>query len=204
MIQFKPPAPADSIAHYITRFANSHAMPAFLFKKGMPESFEIQHLFELIMKENEEKNPLWIEHIHAYINLLILILRRKGIIANTKNINWENINKIRPVLDYIDNNYAENITTEQLGKLLNLSENYFYRIFKKITGTNPINYINFVRVCKAEKLLKQNINFSDIAYETGFSSQSYFCKTFKKYTRYSPKEYKKMLESQKKYIEKDL
>ena len=70
---------------------------------------------------------------------------------------------------------------------------HFCRLFKGIVGTSPINYINFVRVSKAEKLLKSESSLLKVANDMGFSSLSYFNRVFKKYKHYSPGEYKKII-----------
>ena len=77
--------------------------------------------------------------------------------------------------------------------MFNFNEQYFCRLFKSIVGTSPINYINFVRVSKAEKLLKKETSLLKVANDMGFSSLSYFNRVFKKYKHYSPGEYKKII-----------
>lgn len=75
--------------------------------------------------------------------------------------------------------------------MLHLNKDYFCRLFKKATGTSVIEYLNFARVCKAEELLKSDMNITDIAYTVGFSSLSYFNRSFNKYKGYSPTCYRK-------------
>ncbi len=66
-------------------------------------------------------------------------------------------------------------------------------MFKNFVGTSAINYINFVRVCKSEKLLKKNVSLLEVTSKTGFSSLSYFNRVLKEYNHYSPSEYKKII-----------
>ncbi len=125
--------------------------------------------------------------------MLITALRRQGILSETVQKKIEEINKIRPALEYINENYAEEISTLDLSRMMNFNETYFCRLFKNIVGTNAINYINFVRVCKAEKLLKKNVSLLEVATQSGFSSLSYFNRVFKKYNHYPPSEYKQII-----------
>ena len=125
--------------------------------------------------------------------ILVTALRRQGIITETVQNKIDDINKIRPVLEYINENYSDELSTYDLSRMMNFNETYFCRMFKNIVGTSAINYINFVRVCKAEKLLKKNISLLEVANKTGFSSLSYFNRVFKKYNHYSPSEYRKMI-----------
>jgi AraC-like DNA-binding protein len=95
--------------------------------------------------------------------------------------------KMLPALSYINKNYNETITLEEVSKLLGFNESYFCRLFKLATGTTFTEYLNFVRICKAEKLLSEGgESILDIATAVGFSSVSYFNRIFKKYKSCSP------------------
>jgi len=100
-----------------------------------------------------------------------------------------------PVIEIIDSSYNETLNLENLSKILHLNKDYFCRLFKKTTGASVVEYINFVRICKAEELLKSNMNITDIAHATGFSSLSYFNRIFNKYKGYSPTYFRKFYSS---------
>lgn len=59
-------------------------------------------------------------------------------------------------------------------------------------GNTFTEYLNFVRICKAEHMLRSGSSISDAAYVVGFSSLSYFNRVFKKYKFCSPSDYKKI------------
>ena len=100
--------------------------------------------------------------------------------------------KLQEVFEYISENYGENITLGELSRIAGLNESYLCRIFKKATGRTVIDYVNFVRVCNAEKLLKTDMSISDVAYNVGFSTLSHFNHIFRKYNRSSPSEYRRI------------
>lgn len=197
LIQFRLPSDKDSIMRYISRFTNISDTPAYAFQKNAPESAEIIHCVNLILDEYANKKPFWSDYIYNHMLMLITALRRQGILSENVRNKIEEINKIRPVLEYINENYADEISTLYLSRMMNFNETYFCRMFKSIVGTSAINYINFVRVCKAEKLLKENSSLLEIANKTGFSSLSYFNRVFKKYNHYSPSEYRKIINNRK-------
>ena len=196
LIQFNLPSDTESIIRYISRFKNVFNFPAFAFKKNNANATEIKNSIDSIAEEYVFKKPFWNDYVYNHMLMLITALRRQGIIAEVPNKKIEVINKIRPALEYINEHYAENISTLNLSELMNFNETYFCRLFKRIIGTSAVNYINFVRVCKAEKLLKNNISVSEVANKTGFSSPSYFNRVFKKYMHYSPSDYKKITNTQ--------
>jgi AraC family transcriptional regulator, transcriptional activator of pobA len=73
-----------------------------------------------------------------------------------------------------------------------MSYHHFCRFFKRITGKTFMQYLNFVRVREAEKLiLTTDKNISEIAQDVGFAGVSGFNKAFKKEKHLSPIAYKK-------------
>lgn len=193
VIQFGSPVKSETAFHYLVRFTSLCNTPIFLFKAGMPETAEIQKYLSEVVNEYAYREPFWDEYVHANINLLLASLRRFGVISDSIYTKSDKFNKLKPVLEYINENYSENISTITLCNILHFNETYFCRFFKEIVGTNPINYINFVRICKAEHLLKRNMSLSEITDKTGFSSLSYFNRIFKKFNHCSPTEYRKIL-----------
>lgn len=102
------------------------------------------------------------------------------------------IYRIQPILIYIQNNLQNDISMEELSALANLSKDHFTRIFKSIIGIAPCEFIIRKRIEKAQfLLLTTDTTQLQIIERTNFKSVSYFCRIFKKYTNYSPAEYRK-------------
>ncbi|MDC7249424.1 MAG: helix-turn-helix transcriptional regulator, partial [Sphaerochaetaceae bacterium] len=75
--------------------------------------------------------------------------------------------------------------------LCNISSSYFSKLFKKVTGDNFANYINKIRVKKAQELLVNTDNpITVIAMDLGFGDNSYFNKVFKKIEGVAPSLYR--------------
>ncbi|MNC28377.1 HTH-type transcriptional regulator YesS [compost metagenome] len=96
--------------------------------------------------------------------------------------------RLKPVLDYIEQHYAEEITLPTLAGLICVTPEYFCHLFKKTTGIRPISYVNQVRVNKSKELLLDNVQcgMEDIARQVGFESTSYYGAIFKKLERLTP------------------
>lgn len=104
--------------------------------------------------------------------------------------------RIDQAVQYISENYDRVITLGEVSSMVFMSESSFSRLFKKIKGSNFIEYINSVRLQKAtESLLYTNQSITDIAVECGFSNPSAFNKLFKKVYDCSPTQYKNKMQS---------
>ena len=103
----------------------------------------------------------------------------------------KNIQKIKEVLDYIANNYREQLKQEDLAKYFYFSREYFSRFFKKYTGTTFREYITIYRLQKAiQRMMECDDSMVNIALDTGFSDTRQFIKHFKKYYKVTPYQYK--------------
>lgn len=95
----------------------------------------------------------------------------------------ENIDRI---LYYIWGNWTRRVTLDNLAQELHFRPDYICKYFKKKTGVNLVDYILQYKVLKARALLGAGESVSAVAEQLGFSSDSHFSKTFKKYTNISP------------------
>ena len=88
---------------------------------------------------------------------------------------------ITHLMDYTDENWRDvNLKVDHFTKPVGCSKSQFYRKMILLTGKSPNSYIKEYRLKKALKLLKKNeSNISEVAFDTGFSSPSYFTKCFK-------------------------
>jgi two-component system response regulator YesN len=93
--------------------------------------------------------------------------------------------------DYISANYCRDITLEDVSREVNISPNYFSKLFKDETGSNFIDYLTMLRIEKAKKLLADSkyVN-KEICYQIGYADPNYFSRIFKKVVGVTPTEYR--------------
>ncbi|MBD7915758.1 helix-turn-helix transcriptional regulator, partial [Clostridium sp. Sa3CUN1] len=109
---------------------------------------------------------------------------------NSKN----NTYIIKIVKDYVDKNYRNEISVATISKDLNINYNYLSYCFKNETNENLSSYISKIRVEKAKIYLEDfKIPIADISEMVGFSEHNYFSKIFKKYTSFTPTEYRRLV-----------
>ncbi|GIO60724.1 MULTISPECIES: AraC family transcriptional regulator [Paenibacillus] len=115
------------------------------------------------------------------------------------------IQMLQKVFEYIDDNYRFDINAQAAARICNLSYSYFSRRFKAIMGKTFTNYLNYIRITEAEKLLlTTEMTMTEIAQETGFSSSSYFIQQFKQYKNISPSQFRKKVSSENVEIQNSL
>ena len=98
---------------------------------------------------------------------------------------------LKRVIEYIDQNYMHRLTLENVAKHVFLNKTYISQMFMKHLGISFVSYLESVRIYKAQELLQNtDISVTKIAEETGYASQSYFTKAFKKRVGMSPLQYR--------------
>lgn len=99
--------------------------------------------------------------------------------------------KLTLVLEYMKLHFAENISLEEAAKKAGLSKFYFSRIFKQYTGQTFYDYLSFLRIQAAETLLKDTSTpVSAIAASCGYSNISSFNRSFRKFQKCTPSQYR--------------
>ena len=96
------------------------------------------------------------------------------------------------IISYIDDNYKERITIDELAFIFRTNRSTLCKVFKSSTGKTITEYINDKKFMAAKRRIdKTNITFTEIAEELNFESVHYFTRFFKKHAGCSPREYKK-------------
>jgi len=97
---------------------------------------------------------------------------------------------IKKVYTYINENYKDNITLQNLADHVHTNSSYLSRLFKNETGSTITDAINKVRLDKAKELLvNSDLKTYEVAAEVGIPDPSYFSVIFKKHFGISPKDY---------------
>lgn len=99
--------------------------------------------------------------------------------------------KVSASLNYINENFVNHITLQDLADQAHMNQNYFSSYFKNIMGITPFQYINKKRIEYAcGQLLTTNQSITEIAVNAGFHSVSYFNRVFKQKMKISPQSFR--------------
>lgn len=97
----------------------------------------------------------------------------------------------RSMINFIQNNYADKISLEDIAASGNVGKTLCAKLFKKYASKTPGEYLIFYRIQKSMALLADtDLSVSEIAYSTGFSSASHFTKTFREQMGCTPIKYR--------------
>lgn len=118
------------------------------------------------------------------------ILKMLNISRETKSSDVKN-EHIKAALTYIDTNYKNDLSLEEVANSVHLTTYHFSKLFKSTMGTNYVNYITSLRVQKAQDMLLDTfMSVTEIGKSSGFSSTNNFFRVFKKITGMSPQQYR--------------
>ena len=99
---------------------------------------------------------------------------------------------LQPALEHIRRNLAGGLSIPRLAELCGMSEAAFYRAFRACVELSPKQYWLQLRLDKARQLLTDaTLSVADIAFHLGFCDEAHFCKLFRRYTGFTPGQYRR-------------
>ena len=100
------------------------------------------------------------------------------------------MSKIKKAIDYVENNFSEQITLGDLASVCCMSESALCRSFKAIMRQTPMEYIAVERIYKSLPMLtSREYSVTEVAEKCGFSGSSYYAEVFKRYMNCTPSQY---------------
>lgn len=164
--------------------------------KEMKLFSDLISLFNLVSSEKNKKDIFYDEIISAALKLFCYKLQRATvdiIDINKNNLNKDRIDEFQTLLEYIENNFNDNINLELAANMMHLSESYFSTLFKEYTGSTFIKYLNSIRIEHVLiEMQKKNKNITEIALSNGFNNIRTFNRVFKEYTGKTPSAFSKL------------
>lgn len=167
-----------------------------LFKNKISDDEQVIECIRTIIREYEAQKTGYELAIKAFIYWLLVLLLRSHVQRILSPHEYEerikNLARLKNVLMYIGEHFLDKLTIDQLAHIASLSKSHFCYVFKKVTNRTLSDYVNHLRVNKAEYLLKTtDMNITEIALATGFNDINYFSRLFKEYKNESPRSVRK-------------
>lgn len=151
---------------------------------------EAEEIMYRLLEEYKSKTVFKDTLIRLYtLELLILLYRSKTNVKKEPELSDKIIFEIS---EYINSNYDRNISLDSLSEKFLISKSHLSRKFKKVAGIGLNEYITYVRISNAEKLLKKaDMTITHVAAVCGFNDSNYFSTVFKKLKGITPLKYSK-------------
>jgi AraC-like DNA-binding protein/mannose-6-phosphate isomerase-like protein (cupin superfamily) len=185
----------ETVEYLMPFLAQSESFPHLVRRHtGLPS--QVLHWIEAIHKELPATSSQAKLCVKTYLRMILMMLARhyKNVPANAEVYarKKRDIDRLRPLFEFMDQHYPERITLDTSASRIGMSNSYFKRFFKRVTGQTFVTYLDRFRIAKAQAwLASTDKSIADIAQETGFCSQSYFGVVFKKFAHTSPYQYRK-------------
>lgn len=159
-------------------FMPPYNIPVYDMRKRKKQPFGSEQLLQLLLEY-----------------FLISLIREYGYGEDGEE-NGSTPSAIQEIIHYVNGNYLEKITIDELAFLFRTNRATLCREFKRATGMTLIEYINQKKFDKAKrKILESDSSFTKIAEEMKFESIHYFTRFFKKMSGYTPSQYRKAQKS---------
>lgn len=116
--------------------------------------------------------------------------------SDMRQYTQKNAHRTDKVLKYISDNYASELTLDDISDVANMQTTSFCRFFKQITNLSFVQYLAEVRIQNAKRLLAQeNYSINEVCDYVGFQTISNFNKQFKRITRTTPSQFREELKN---------
>lgn len=143
-----------------------------------------------ICKLMEQLTRLYIEDVQAYLmeaeGIILQVLARliRHFSVKTAAVSTatdkQTLERIRDVITYVEENFRDPLTLQDIADYLGLGKEYFCRFFKKNMGMSFLQYVNEVRVSHIyQDLIRTDTPIGELAEQNGFYNQKLFNRTFK-------------------------
>lgn len=99
---------------------------------------------------------------------------------------------VRRMVEYLREHYGEDLSLDEMAAMLPISKTYFLRLFQRVMGTTPYNFLVCHRITQAKELLVlTDLPVGEVSRRVGFNSESNFSTRFAAMTGQSPSQYRK-------------
>lgn len=166
----------------------------YIFRENPQAAARVLESVEEILLEVQQKNEGYEMAASLQVKSIMLTLLRNDTRHLISLKERGDMMRLKPVLDYVEENLENRIQVEEVCRLANVSYYYFVKYFKKVMGMSFLEYVNYKKIKKAERmLLTQDVSVTQVADSIGMPNMAHFYKVFRKYNRCSPNEYRKKM-----------
>ena len=128
-----------------------------------------------------------IGHLYLFLDYLTQSAKSKKMVQSSKMSDYY----IKEAINYIEQNFQNNITIEDIAAVCGINRSYFGKIFRNSIGRSPQEFLMNYRMVKATELLKlTSLSIAEIGSAVGYENQLHFSRAFKTIYGVSPREWR--------------
>ena len=170
----------------------NYTLPYLVLSPGEPRQRDILNILTLIRGIKYNGDSCAELTIQSYLYRLWALLFAESCEKSANTVKPRGIDQIKNAITYMEANYPERLTLENIADSCNLSKSEFCRTFKRLAHQTPFEYLLRLRIRKSLDLLSgTDMSVTEISEATGFASPSYYAETFRRFIDCSPSEYAK-------------
>ena len=128
-----------------------------------------------------------IGHLYLFLDYLTQSAKSAKLVQSSKMSDYY----IKEAINYIEQNFQNNITIEDIAAVCGINRSYFGKIFRNSIGRSPQEFLMNYRMVKATELLKlTSLSIAEIGSAVGYENQLHFSRAFKTIYGVSPREWR--------------
>ena len=152
----------------------------------------LEELFRAGVLEEEAKRPGWEAAVTGNTMMILANMKRIYIERSAGHMKAEKPELLDRVMAYIERNFAQHITVDELARQFYVSNSTISHLFKQKMGVSIYRYITQRRLIAAKSLIGEDIPMEEIARKVGFVDYSTFYRAFKQEYGISPRQFSQL------------
>ena len=154
-----------------------------------------EHFLAVLQDEYTQRDHNYMLMIKGVLLQMLVLFQRaltdEASQALSKEAEDSYMDAMEKAIQYVDEHYMENISSQHVAQIAAFSKSYFGYLFKAVTHKTFVEYLNEKRIEAAVRMLNETAKrVIDICYDCGFKNISHFNRTFKAAVGVSPTEYR--------------
>lgn len=172
------------------KYLNRGGMPCFKTEETKTYSDLLQEIYDIANKDSDVRDMMIFEKLTVLLTMA-MIESRKGEKRVQETASTQS--KLQEIKKFLDDEYAQKVSLDQLEEKFYINKYYLTRIFKEKFGISINNYVIQKRITEAKYQLRfTEKSLEEIGHSCGMADPSYFNRVFKKVEGISPREFRKL------------
>lgn len=187
--------PSELYLKYVHPYISATNLPYLHIKRGISWGAQVLDAIRHVKKDLDEQPPFYEMNVASSLLTIWKHLIKSGYALEYDPTEIIRSRRMKDMVEWIHLHSAEPIKLEDIARAGQLSRSETCRYFKQMLKTTPMQYVIDYRIQKSVELLQlQERSITEIAYEVGFNSTSYFINQFRKTMQITPLKFRREVE----------